>query len=169
MRNSHEENKKTETIPDKEHIIGVISDTHGLLRPEATRALKGSDLILHAGDIDEPEVLRALDAIAPVTAVRGNCDRGPWADALPSAETLEIGGFLFHMLHDLSQLDLDPRTAGIHVIISGHNHIPAITRKNRILYLNPGSAGPRRFSLPVTLARVAILGKELSLEIISLE
>jgi putative phosphoesterase len=169
MRNNHEVNGKTEIIPEKEHIIGVISDTHGMLRPDAARALKGSDLILHAGDIDRPEVLRALDAIAPVTAVRGNCDRGPWANELSSAETLEFCGFLFHMLHDLSQLDLVPCAAGIHVIISGHSHIPAITKKDRILYLNPGSAGPRRFSLPVTLARVAIQGKELSLEIISLE
>lgn len=168
MRCSHQENNKTGTIPGKEHIIGIISDTHGLLRPEAARALKGSDLILHAGDIDEPEVLRSLIAIAPVAAVRGNCDRGPWADALPLAETLEFGGFLFHMLHDLSQLDLDPRTAGIHVIISGHSHIPVITRKNRILYLNPGSAGPRRFSLPVTLARITVQGRGLSPEIISL-
>jgi uncharacterized protein len=168
MRCSHEEKNKTGTIPDKEHIIGVISDTHGLLRPEAARALKGSDLILHAGDIDEPEVLRSLNTIAPVTAVRGNCDRGSWADALPPAETLEFGGFLIHMLHDLSQLDLDPRTAGIHVIISGHSHIPVITKKNRILYLNPGSAGPRRFSLPVTLARITMQGKGLSPEIISL-
>lgn len=168
MRYSLEENKKTGSIPDKEHIIGVISDTHGLLRPEAARALKGSDLILHAGDIDEAEVLSSLNAIAPVTAVRGNCDRSPWADTLPSAETLELGGFLFHMLHDLSQLDLDPHTAGIHVIISGHSHIPAITKKNRILYLNPGSAGPRRLSLPVTLARITMKGKKLSPEIISL-
>ena len=152
----------------KQYTIGIISDTHGLLRPEAARALKGSDLILHAGDIDKPEVLRTLHTIAPVTAVQGNCDRGPWANALPIAETLEFGGFLFHMLHDLSTLDLDPRTAGIHILISGHSHIPAITRKNGILYLNPGSAGPRRFSLPVTLARITIKGKELAPEIFSL-
>lgn len=153
----------------KQYTIGVISDTHGLLRPDAARALKGSDIILHAGDIDMPEVLRALNAIAPVSAVQGNCDRGPWADALPSAETMVFGGFLFHMLHDLSQLDLDPRAAGLHVLISGHSHIPDITRKNGILYLNPGSTGPRRFSLPVTLARITIQGKELSPEIIRLE
>lgn len=168
MRFCHEENRTTGTIPDKKHIVGIISDTHGLLRPEAARALKGSDIIFHAGDIDRPEILSALNAIAPVKAVQGNCDRGPWANALPQAETMLFGGFLFHMIHDLSELDLDPRTAGIHVIISGHSHIPVITRKNRILYLNPGSAGPSRLSLPVTLARITIKGKVLSPEIISL-
>lgn len=168
MRCCHKENIKIRTIPDKRRIVGIISDTHGLLRPEVARALEGSDIILHAGDVDRPEVLRALNVIAPVKAVQGNCDRGPWVNALPSAETVEFGGFLFHMIHDLSQLDLDPIAAGIHVIISGHSHIPVITRKNRILYLNPGSAGPSRLSLPVTLARITIQGKELSPEIISL-
>jgi len=149
--------------------IGVISDTHGLLRPQAVSALEGSDIIVHAGDIGNPKILRDLEAIAPLFAVRGNTDNGPWIKGVPSSDTAQWCGFLFHILHDFARLDLDPQAAGIHVLISGHSHIPAIARKNGILYLNPGSAGPRRFSLPVTLARITIKGKELSPEIICLE
>jgi len=157
------------TMVNEQCIIGAISDTHGLLRPKAVRALEGSDIIVHAGDIGNPEVLRELKMIAPLFAVRGNTDNGPWIKDIPSTDTAEFCGFLFHILHDLARLDLDPQAAGIHLIISGHSHIPAITKKNGVLYLNPGSAGPRRFSLPVTLARITIQGKELSPEIVSLE
>ncbi len=149
--------------------IGVISDTHGLLRPKAVRELEGSDFIVHAGDIGNPEVLRALKAIAPLFSVRGNTDSGSWLKGIPPAESVQLCGSFFHILHDLGKLDLDPMAAGIHVIISGHSHIPAISRQNGILYLNPGSAGPRRFNLPITLGRITIQGKELSPEIISLE
>ncbi|MBI5074810.1 MAG: metallophosphoesterase family protein [Nitrospirae bacterium] len=149
--------------------IGVISDTHGLLRPQAVGALEGSDLIVHAGDIGSPEVLNRLKTIAPLFAVRGNTDHGPWLKGIPVAESVQWCGFFFHILHDLARLDLDPQAAGMHILISGHTHIPAITRKQGILYLNPGSAGPRRFSLPITLGRITIKKKELSPEIISLE
>jgi len=149
--------------------IGVISDTHGLLRPEAVRALEGSDIIVHAGDIGSPEVLSALKAIAPLFAVRGNTDNSPWSSKIPASDTANFRGLLFHVLHDIGRIDLDPQAAGIHIVISGHSHIPAITQKDGVLYLNPGSAGPRRYALPVTLARITIQGKELSPEIISLE
>ena len=149
--------------------MGVISDTHGLLRPQAVRALEGSDIIVHAGDIGNHEVLSVLRSLAPLYAVRGNTDNGPWINRVPASDTAQYCGFLFHILHDIARLDLDPHAAGIHILISGHSHIPAIARKNGILYLNPGSAGPRRFSLPVTLARITIQGKELFPEIISLE
>lgn len=153
----------------EQQTIGVISDTHGLLRPQAVRVLEGSDIIVHAGDIGSLEVIRALKAIAPLYAVRGNTDSGPWSSSLPASDTAEFGGFLFHVLHDIARLDLVPQTAGVHILISGHSHIPAITRKDGVLYLNPGSAGPRRYALPVTLGRITIQGKELSPEIISLE
>jgi putative phosphoesterase len=149
--------------------IGIISDTHGLLRPQAVSALEGSDIIFHAGDIGNPEILRLLKAIAPLCVVRGNTDNGTWIKGIPASDTVQFCGFFFHILHDLARLDLDPQAAGIHVVISGHSHIPAISKKSGISYLNPGSAGPRRFSLPVTLARIIIQGKELSPEIISLE
>lgn len=157
------------TMANEQCIIGVISDTHGLLRPQAVRALEGSDIIVHAGDIGNPEVLRELKTIAPLFVVRGNTDNGPWIKDIPVADTAEFCGFFFHILHDLAGLDLDPQTAGIHLIISGHSHIPAIIKKDGVLYLNPGSAGPHRFSLPVTLARITIQGKEFYPEIISLE
>jgi len=149
--------------------IGVISDTHGLLRPQAISALEGSDIIIHAGDIGSAEVLSRLKAIAPLLAVRGNTDNGPWLKGISATESVQWCGFFFHILHDLTRLDLDPQAAGIHVLISGHSHIPAITRQQGILYLNPGSAGPRRFSLPITLGRILIKEKELFPEIVNLE
>ncbi len=149
--------------------IGVISDTHGLLRPQAVRTLEGSECIVHAGDIGSSEVLSRLKAIAPLFAVRGNTDSGPWLKGIPPTESVQLCGFFFHILHDLDKLDLDPQSAGMHVVISGHSHIPAITRRDGILYLNPGSAGPRRFSLPVTLCRITIQGNNLFPEIITLE
>jgi putative phosphoesterase len=137
-------------------IIGVISDTHGLLRHEAVEALRGSDRILHAGDIGAPEILKALAKIAPVTAIRGNVDTEPWARRLPKAEIVEAGGISIYMLHDLSELDLKPEAAGFHVVIYGHSHRPKIEQKNGVWYFNPGSAGSRRFDLPVSIGRLTI-------------
>jgi len=138
------------------HVVGVISDTHGLLRPEAVRALGGVDLIVHAGDIGSPEVMEGLGRLAPVRAVRGNNDRDAWARAYPTTEVVEIGGVSIYLLHDLADLDLDPRAAGFAVVISGHSHRPRAERRDGVLYLNPGSAGPRRFDLPIGLARLRI-------------
>lgn len=137
-------------------VVGLISDTHGLVRPEALAALRGSRHIVHAGDIGDPAVLDALARIAPVTAVRGNNDRGPWARKLPETETIELAGARIYVLHDLSQLDLDPAAAGIDIVIAGHSHRPVSELRGGVLYLNPGSAGPRRFKLPVTVARLAL-------------
>ena len=137
-------------------LIGVISDTHNLLRPEALAVLKRSDLILHAGDVCRPEVLEELGRIAPVVAVRGNNDRGAWARRLPVSRTVEVGGFRIHVLHDLKDLDVDPRAEGFHAVVSGHSHCPRAERKDGVLFLNPGSAGPRRFTLPVAVARLSV-------------
>lgn len=134
--------------------IGVISDTHGLLRPEAVAALQGSDLIIHAGDIGDPKVLDELRAIAPLTVVRGNVDH--WAHDLPDDEVAEVDGRYFYVLHNLGDLNLDPVAAGFHAVISGHSHKPGIAHKDGVLYLNPGSAGPRRFTLPIALARIEL-------------
>jgi putative phosphoesterase len=139
-----------------EHLIGVISDTHGLLRPQAVQALHGVELIIHAGDIGNSQVLEALMQIAPVHAVRGNTDRGEWAADLPLTRVVEVGGVLIYVLHELFTLDLDPATAGLSAVIFGHSHAPHLERKNGVLFLNPGSAGPRRFKLPVTLARLEV-------------
>ncbi len=136
--------------------VGLISDTHGLLREEALRALKGSDLIIHAGDVGKPEILTALEAIAPVIAVRGNVDRGAWAQSLPETAVAEAGSVLCYVLHDVQALDLDPAAAGFHVVVSGHSHQPSRSERSGVLYLNPGSAGPRRFRLPVTVARLSL-------------
>jgi len=133
-------------------LIGVVSDTHGLLRPEALKALAGVDYILHAGDVGDPGILDKLREIAPVTAIRGNIDTfGPCAQ-LPATEAIELAGRLFYLVHSIHDLDLNPAAAGITCVISGHSHKPLIETRNGVLYLNPGSAGPRRFSLPVTLA-----------------
>ena len=138
------------------HQIGVISDTHGLLRPEALTALQGVELILHAGDVGKPEVLAALQTVAPVLAVRGNVDRGAWAEALPETQTTQVDEAWIYILHDRDRLDLDPAAGGFAAVISGHSHRASVTTKAGVLYLNPGAAGPRRFTLPVTLARVEI-------------
>jgi uncharacterized protein len=138
--------------------LGVISDTHGLLRPEAIHALRGSDLIVHAGDIGSPEVLRGLERIAPVIAVRGNNDRGPWADKLPLTEAVELGGASIYVLHDVNELDLDPRAGGFSVVIAGHSHQPRCEERDGVLFFNPGSAGPRRFRLPISVGTIAIDG-----------
>ena len=149
-------------------IIGVISDTHGLLRPEAVEALRGSDRILHAGDVGTPEILQALAKIAPVTAIRGNVDTEPWARRLPKAEVVDAGGISIYMLHDLSELDLKPEAAGFQVVIYGHSHQPKIEEKHGVLYFNPGSAGPRRFHLPVSVGRLTIEAGNVQAELVEL-
>ena len=132
--------------------LGLISDTHGLMRPSALAALRTSELILHAGDVGSPAVLEALRRIAPVVAVRGNIDKGAWAAGLPVTAVAEAGAVRIYMLHDLHELDLDPATAGFPIVLSGHSHQKNESVRNGVLYLNPGSAGPRRFRLPITLA-----------------
>lgn len=132
--------------------IGLISDTHGLLRPEALRAFRGSDLILHAGDLGNPKIVDELQRIAPVIAVRGNIDQGEWADRLPPAAEVACGGARIYMIHDLKTLNLDPAAAGFRIVVSGHSHKPSRSERAGVLYLNPGSAGPRRFRLPLTVA-----------------
>jgi putative phosphoesterase len=149
--------------------IGVISDTHGLLRPEALQALAGAELIVHAGDVGGPEVLDALRAVAPVVAVRGNNDRGAWAAALAETEVVETAGRMLYVLHDLKQLDLDPRAAGFDAVIAGHSHQPRIDRRDGVLYLNPGSAGPRRFRLPIALAWLDVDAEAVEAEIVQLD
>jgi uncharacterized protein len=148
--------------------IGVISDTHGLLRPEAQRALNGADLIFHAGDVGAPEILTRLKTIAPVFAVRGNVDTQPWAQELPLTAVVEISGFHFYLLHNLHDLDLKPQAAGFDAVISGHTHQVERHLDSGVLYLNPGSAGPRRFHLPVTLALLEIDKKPWKVEIVRL-
>ncbi len=148
--------------------IGIISDTHGLLRPEAFTALNGSDRIIHAGDIGAVTVIETLATIAPVTAVRGNCDREVWADSFPKTQAITVENSSFYILHDLNQLDLNPEAAGFQVVISGHTHQPKIFQAGGVLYLNPGSAGPRRFQLPVVLARIDLHGDQIEAQIVRL-
>ncbi len=148
--------------------IGLISDTHGLLRPEAVDVLRGSDLIVHAGDIGEG-VLEPLSTIAPVTAVRGNNDRQPWAGRIAETEWLRVGEVMLHVLHDLADLAVDPKAAGADVVITGHSHRPKVDRRGGVLYVNPGSAGPVRFRLPVSVALLQVMGREVSARIVELE
>jgi uncharacterized protein len=154
--------------PHDIHVLGVISDTHGLVRPEAVKALEGVDLIIHAGDIGTPEVLEALRAMAPVVAVRGNNDKGSWAFGLPETEVVEVGGIALYVLHDIKTLDLDPMAAGFAAVISGHSHRPALVTRQEVLFLNPGSAGPRRFKLPVSVARLVIRGDAIDAQLVEL-
>lgn len=151
------------------HYIGVISDTHGLLRPVVEKALKGVELIIHAGDVGSAEVLGALSRIAPVAAVRGNMDKGAWAQKLPAQEIVKVGEALIYVIHDLHEIDLNPEAAGFRAVISGHSHTPRMVEQNGVLYLNPGSAGPRRFKLPVSLAVLTINGQELNAKLVELE
>ncbi len=148
--------------------IGVISDTHGLLRPEALAALRGSEHIIHAGDVGAPEILETLAAIAPLTAIRGNVDQAAWARTLAETEILEIGGISIYVLHDLGRLDLKPGAAGFQVVLSGHSHVPKQEMRHGVLYFNPGSAGPRRFKLPVTVGRLTVEGGNIRGEIVAL-
>ena len=149
-------------------IVGVISDTHGLLRPEALEALHGSQHIIHAGDVGAPEILEKLASVAPVTAIRGNVDKQAWARKLPETEVVEIAGISIYVLHDLARLDLKPEAAGFAVVISGHSHVPKKESREGVLYFNPGSAGPRRFKLPVTIGKLTITEGKVRGEIIPL-
>jgi putative phosphoesterase len=150
-------------------IIGVIADTHGLMRPAALAALQGSTLIIHAGDIGTPAVLSALAAIAPVVAVRGNNDRGTWAEALPETATVAVGAFRLYVLHDVKSLALEPQAVGLHAVITGHSHRPLVQERQGVLFVNPGSAGPRRFKLPVAVAHLTITTQTLHAELITLD
>jgi putative phosphoesterase len=149
-------------------IIGVISDTHGLLRPEAFAALRGSDYIIHAGDIGDPSILKKLAGIAPVTAIRGNVDREPWAQKVPATNVLEVEGVSIYILHNLNELDLKPEAAGFGVVVYGHTHRPNQETRNGVLHFNPGSAGPRRFRLPVTIGRLEVKDHKVSGEIVEI-
>jgi hypothetical protein len=150
-------------------ILGLISDTHGLLREEAVRALRGSDLILHAGDVGAPEILDTLKTIAPVVAVRGNVDTDKWGQTLPLTEALQVGSVMIYMLHILQDLDVNPAAAGFRIVVSGHSHKPGQTEKDGVFYINPGSAGPRRLYLPVTVARLDLEVRPWTVEFIDLE
>lgn len=149
-------------------VIGVVSDTHGLLRPEALKHLNGVHRIVHAGDIGAPNVLEKLQNLAPVDAVRGNNDKGAWAEAIPETLFLEIRGHQIHVLHDLNQIDLSPSAAGMSVVISGHSHKPIVEEHDGVLFINPGSLGPRRFRLPIALAKLYITAEAVRAEIVEL-
>ena len=149
--------------------MGVISDTHGLVRDEALAALAGSEAIVHAGDIGAPEVLQALRAIAPVHAVRGNNDRDEWARELPAIDVVEVGSQLLYLVHDIADLDVDPAAAGFAAVIYGHSHKPLAERRHGVLYLNPGSAGPRRFRLPVSVARLEVRADGVEAKLVELK
>lgn len=150
-------------------IIGLISDTHGLLRDEAVRALGGSDLIIHAGDVGSAEIIAALQSLAPVVAVRGNTDRGALASSLPATAVTEARGVTIYVIHDLHDLDLNPVAAGFHIVVSGHTHMPVRLEREGVLYVNPGSAGPRRFTLPIMLARLNLGATPWRVDFIDLE
>jgi uncharacterized protein len=150
-------------------LVGLISDTHGLLRPEAIRALRDSELIIHAGDIGNGEVLSVLRTLAPVTAVRGNIDQGDWARRLPRTEAIEIEQVGVYVIHDIQKIDVVPETAGFKVVVSGHSHQPSLLERNGVLYVNPGSAGPRRFKLPVSIALLYVQDHSAQVSLVALE
>jgi putative phosphoesterase len=149
--------------------IGLISDTHGLLRNEALRALRGADLIIHAGDVGKPEILAELEELAPLVVVRGNVDTAEWAATLPATAVTEAGTAMIYVLHNLDELDLDPAAAGFHVVVSGHTHNPGRIERKGVLYINPGSAGPRRFDFPITVARLNVDAIPFQLEFFHLD
>ena len=148
--------------------VGLISDTHGVLRDEALDALAGSDLIVHAGDIGDPEILDRLAALAPVRAVRGNNDRGAWAAAIPETDRVDVGGVALYVLHDIAELAIDPGASGCRVVVAGHSHRPAHAVRDGVHFVNPGSAGPRRFRLPVSVARLSVDGDRIAVELVEL-
>jgi putative phosphoesterase len=148
--------------------IGLISDTHGLLRPEAVAFLRGCDHIVHGGDVGDPAILDALAAIAPLTVVRGNIDSGPWAERLPETELVQLGELSVYVLHDLARLDIEPAAAGVSLVVSGHSHKPSITERRGVVYVNPGSAGPRRFKLPISVAEAIVVGRSFTPRIVEL-
>ena len=156
-------------MPDKCNHVGLISDTHGLLRREALEALRGSELIIHAGDVGDPEILEKLRKLAPVVAVRGNVDTEPWAAALPLTTVAEAGSVLIYVLHDVNALSLNPAAAGFSVVVSGHSHKPTKFTRDGVLYVNPGSAGPRRFQLPVCVARLDLGVAPYEVDFVTLE
>ena len=156
-------------MADKRTHVGLISDTHGLLRREAVDALRGSELIIHAGDVGDPEILEKLRKLAPVVAVSGNVDTEPWAEALPLTTVAEAGSVLIYVLHDLNALSLSPVAAGFRVVVSGHSHKPTKLTRDGVLYVNPGSAGPRRFQLPVTVARLNLGAEPWNVEFVDLQ
>ena len=149
-------------------IVGVISDTHGLLRPEAVELLRGSEHIIHAGDIGSPEIIPELRKIAPVTAIRGNVDTQAWARVFVETEVVELGGLHIYVIHDANAIDLNPKAAGFAAVISGHSHQPKQETRNGVLYFNPGSAGPRRFKLPISVGRMEIVDGKVSAEILEI-
>lgn len=149
--------------------VGLISDTHGLLRPEATAFLRGSDFIVHAGDIGDAAVLEELSALAPLTAVRGNNDTGTWAEAVPETEVLRVDDVVIYVLHNVAELDVDPVIAGFQVVVSGHSHHPSVEERDGVLYVNPGSSGPRRFKLPVAVAELRVAGASVKAKVVELE
>jgi hypothetical protein len=149
--------------------VGLISDTHGLLRPEAVEFLRGSDFIVHAGDIGDAAVFEELRRLAPLTAVRGNNDKGPWAKAIAETEVLQVGDVFIYVLHNLSELDLDPVASGFRVVVSGHSHHPRIEERDGVLYVNPGSSGPRRFKLPIAVAELHVAGSSVKARIVELQ
>ncbi len=148
--------------------VGVISDTHGLVRPEALRALRDADIIVHAGDVGSTEVIDRLCGLAPTVAVRGNNDKGAWAAKLPPTASVRVGGIRLYVLHEIARLDLDPLAAGFAVVVSGHSHRPSVERRAGVLFLNPGSAGPRRFTLPVSVALLSVSGPRIRSRIVEL-
>ena len=156
-------------MPNKPYRLGLISDTHGLLRREAVEALRGSELIVHAGDVGNPKILEELRKLAPVVAVRGNVDTQEWARALPLTAVAEVGAVLIYVLHDVNALDLDPVAAGFRLVVSGHSHKPGKIERDGVLYVNPGSAGPRRFQLPATVARLNLAEEPWYLEFVELK
>lgn len=157
------------TAVKREQFIGVVSDTHGLLRPEATAALQGAITILHAGDIGSADVIQRLSTIAPVVAIRGNIDSGAWARVYPASELVQIENIYFYIIHDVKELDIDLEAAGVNIVISGHSHRPKIERRNGVTFVNPGSCGPRRFSLPVSLARIWLTDNRPAPELVDLQ
>ena len=155
-------------MSDPLHCVGLISDTHGLIRPAALDALRGSELIIHCGDIGDPAVLQALRDLAPVRAIRGNNDKDAWASSLPACDVVEVGSHVIYVLHNLAELDLDPSAAGFTAVVFGHSHKPAIENRGKILFVNPGSAGPRRFTLPVAVATLALRSGRCEAKIVEL-
>ena len=148
--------------------IGLLSDTHGLLRPEAKAFLKGSDYIIHGGDIGDPKIMEELALIAPVTAVRGNNDKGIWAGMLPVNDCLKVGEVFIYVLHNLAELEIEPVAKGVQIVVTGHSHKPLVYDHEGVLYINPGSAGPRQFKLPITVAEVIVSGRSVSARIVEL-
>jgi putative phosphoesterase len=170
LRNLNQGSRSETTVNSKpvEKVIGVISDTHGLLRPEAIDALQGVDLILHAGDVGSSEVLETLKDIAPLVAVRGNNDKGSWAEELPHSKVIEVGAICIYVIHDAKELDLSPAASGFRVVVSGHSHKPSVEERNGVLYVNPGSAGPRRFKLPISLVRLKVSSEAVNADVVEL-